>query len=305
MAQKRQFDVMPFVSDTHRAGVLKLWAAVGSFDGSVPPRSPEHLDALLAHESSERGAPWRVALAPNGAVVGVMIVRFLGTKRTQLEIAVNPAWRRQGVGTKLLGELPPNKRLLTTSRVSVDAASDFLKARGFSERHRDARLRAPRFTVEDPDLPKWAGIEEDESRDPQRFAKVAEVALTEEDAFDGGVADALLGRPGTRVFYLKTPDGDQGVCLVTGLDRSKKSERKADGTPTVGLLEQVGLARACRGKGLSRPLVRVGLRALFDDGYESFEVVSDGRRPQGQKLYEREGFTAHDEDIHWLRRDDE
>lgn len=302
---KRQFEVTPFGSDAHRAGVLKLWAAIGSFDGSVPPRSPEHLDALLAHESCERGAPWRVALAPNGAVVGVMIVRFVGSKRTQLEIAVNPAWRRQSVGSKLLEQLPPWKRLLTSSRASVDAATDFFTARGFKERHRDVRLRAPSFAVEEPDLPSWASVEEDKSRDPRRYSKVAEIALTEEEAIDAGVAEGLLGRPGTRVFYLKTPEGDQGVCLVTALDRSKKSERKPDGTPTVGLLEQVGLARDCRGKGLSRPLVRVGLKALSDDGYSFFEVVSDGRRPQAQKLYLKEGFSQHDEDIHWLRRDDE
>lgn len=305
MAQQRQFDVVPFDGREHRAGVLKLWAAVGSFDGSVPPRSPEHLDALLAHASSEGGAPWRVVTAPNGPVIGVMSVRFIGTKRTQLELAVNPAWRRQGVGRKLCAELPPQKRLLASSRASVEAAGDFFRALGFQERHRDVRLRAPRERVLEPELPAWARVEEDKARDAARYSRVAEAALTDEEAFEAGVADALLGRPGTRVFYLKTSEGDQGVCLVTALDRCKKSERRPDGSATVGLLEQVGLARACRGKGLSRPLVRVGLRALFDDGYEFFEVVSDGRRPQAQKLYENEGFVLHDEDVHWLRRDDE
>lgn len=305
MVAKRQFDVLPFASDAHRAGVLKLWAAVGSFDGSVAPRSPDHLDALLAHETSERGSAWRVATAPNGAVVGIMAVRFLGTKRTQVEIAVNPAWRRQGVGSKLLAELPPHKRLLISSRLSVEAASDFLKARGFAERHRDVRLRAACFDVEDIELPSWATIEEDKSKDPARYTDAADAALADDDSMNADIASAVLGRPGTRVFYLRTPEGDQGLCLVTALDRSKKSERKPDGTPTVGLLEQVGLARACRGKGLSRPLVLTGLRALAEGGYTTFEVVSDGRRPAGQKLYENEGFAEHDEDLHWLRRDDE
>lgn len=305
MAQRRQFDVVPFRSSEHRGGVLKLWAAVSSFDGSVAPRSPEHLDALLAHESSERGAPWRVALAPNGAVVGVLLVRFIGTKRTQIEIAVNPAWRRQGVARKLLEQAPERKRLLVASRASVEAATAFLKASGFSERHRDPRLRAPRYDVEAPELPSWASVEEDTSRDPARYARVAALALSEDEREAVEVADALLGRPGTRAFYLRTPEGDQGICLITALDRSKKGERRADGSTTVGLLEQVGLARACRGKGLSRPLVRVGLRALAEEDYGWFEVVSDGRRPQAQKLYEKEGFTLHDEDIHWIRKDDE
>lgn len=305
MATTRHFDVVPFRSSEHRSGVLKLWAAVSSFDGSVPPRSPEHLDALLSHESSERGAPWRVALAPNGAVVGVLLVRFIGTKRTQIEIAVNPAWRRQGVATKLLEQAPERKRLLVASRASVEAATAFLSSAGFSERHRDARMRAPRYDVDAPELPSWAQVEEDTTRDPVRYAAVAERALSEDEREAAPVVDALLGRPGTRVFYLQSPEGDQGLCLVTALDRSRKAERRADGSTTVGLLEQVGLTRACRGKGLSRPLVRVGLRALAEEDYGWFEVVSDGRRPQAQKLYEREGFKLHDEDVHWIRKDDE
>lgn len=305
MAQKRQFDVVPFRSSEHRSGVLKLWAGVSSFDGSVPPRSPEHLDALLAHESSERGAPWRVALAPNGAVVGVLLVRFIGTRRTKVEVAVNPAWRRQGIANKLLEQVPENKRLLASSRASVEAASAFLSSAGFQERFRNPRLRAPRYDLEMPTFPAWASVEEDKTRDPERYTRVAALALSEDEREAVEVADALLGRPGTRVFYLRTPEGDQGLCLVTALDRSKKAERRPDGSTTVGLLEQVGLARACRGKGLSRPLVRVGLRALAEDDYGWFEVVSDGRRPQAQKLYEKEGFRLHDEDIHWIRKDDE
>src|SRR5690606_17916230 len=135
------------------------------------------------------------------------------------------------------------------------------------------RLRAPRYDLDVPSLPAWASIEEDTTRDPHRYARVAALALSEDERESLEMADVLLGRPATRVFYLRTPEGDQGLCLVTALGRSKKSERRSDGSPTVGLLEQVGLARACRGKGLSRPLVRAGLRALAEDDYGWFEVI--------------------------------
>jgi GNAT superfamily N-acetyltransferase len=301
---KRQFDVRPFEAAKDRSGVLKLWAAVCGFDGSVPPVSPDHLDALLEDAATDGGSGWRVATAPNGAVVGVLDVYFVGSKRTRFSMAVNPAWRRSGIGARLLEELPGDKRLLTASRLSVDGATALLEKAGFSERHREARLRMPRVELDEIELPEWASLEEDESRDEGRFADACHEAFGEGE--DGpGVVSALLGRPGTRVTYLTTPQGDQGVCVVTALDRCKKSERTKDGEPRVGLLERVGLAKACRGKGLSRPFVRHGLRLLWDDGYEFFEVTADGRRPQAQKLYERDGFTEFDEDILWIRRDDE
>lgn len=303
MANKRQFAVGPFDPEAHRSGVLKLWAAVCGFDGSVPPRSPEHLDALLSQPAADDASGWRVATAPNGAVVGVLDVYFVGSRRTRFSMAVNPAWRRSGIGARLLTELPDGKRLLTESRASLDGATAMLESAGFEERHRDIRLRVAREQPSAPEVPGWAEIEEDPSADEARFLAASEAAFGEPD--EPGLAETVLGRPGTRVAYLKTPAGDQGVCVVTALDRCKKSERKKDGEPTVGLLERVGLAKECRGKGVSRPFVRHALGMLFEDGYETFEVVADGRRPQAKKLYEREGFVEFDEDIHWIRRDDE
>jgi GNAT superfamily N-acetyltransferase len=301
---KRPFDVAPHGAE-HRSGVLKLWAAVSRFDGSVPPRSPSHLDALLAHESSQGGAPWRVALAPNGAVIGTLMVRQLGTRRTLVEIAVNPAWRRQGVGSKLLEAAPAGRRLLVTSRASVEGATAFLERHGFRERHRDARLRRAAGPLERLPLPGWARLEEDTQRSPERFVAMVQAALGEGEGIDTDLGGALLDRPGIRVLYLRTAEGDHGVCLVTALDRSKKAERQPDGTPTVGLLEHVGLTRACRGKGLSRPFIHAGLALLLDDGYQTLEVTADGRRAQAHELYEGLGFRLADEDIRWIRRDDE
>lgn len=303
-AAKRHFDVLPFDAEKHRSGALKLWAAVSGFDGSIPVRSPDHLDALLAHPQSDGGSAWRIATATNGAVIGVMEVAFIGSKRTSFSIAVNPAWRRNGVGGRLLSELPGGKRLLTTSRLSVDGATELLQRNNFEERYREIRLRMPRAEPPAVELPGWATLDEDDSHDEQRFVAACTAAFGESEE-ELGLAEALLGRPGTRVVYLTTPGGDQGVCVTTALDRCKRSERKKDGEPTVGLLERVGLAKESRGKGVSRPFVRVGLQMLHEDGYETFEVTADGRRPQAQSLYEGEGFVEFDEDLHWIRRDDD
>jgi GNAT superfamily N-acetyltransferase len=302
---KRQWDVRPFDAAKHRSAVLRLWSGVSGFDASIPVRSEEELDAVLAHESADGGAAWRVAVAGNDAVVGIMDLRFVGTKRTRVRVAVNPAWRHQGVATSLFKQLPEGKRLLAVSRGSLDAATSFFEKHGFAERHRDTRLRRGRQKFEPLELPSWAELEEDDERDPERFIRVAADAFGEAEESDPALVAAHLGRPGVRLLYLKTPQGDQGMCMVSALDCAKKSERNKAGESRIGLLERVGLAKACRGKGLSRPLVRAGLGLLWDGGYEEFEVVSDGRRPQGQRLYESDGFEPVDEAIHWIRRDDE
>lgn len=305
MAARRQWTVSPFSRDAHGPGALKLWAAVGGFDGSVPARTPEELDAILAHPASQGGAAWRVAVAGNDAVVGVLEVRFVGTRRTELSVAVNPAWRRQGIARALFQALPEGRRLLTSSRASLDGASAFLRAMGFQERWRDLRLRRAAADVEPPKLPSWATLEEDASRDVDRFLRVAKEALAPDEVEDREAARLILRRPGARVLYLQTPQGDQGVVVTSALDRAKKAERDADGRPTVGVLEHVGLAKPCRGRGLSRPFVRAGLQLLADAGYVELEVIADGRREQAVEVYRREGFEVVDEEIRWIRRDDE
>ena len=93
----------------------KLWAGVCSFDASVPTRTAAEIEARLKHPAHERGAHWRVVIAGNGAIVGALEVGFIGTVRTEVMLAVTPAWRRQGVGRALL-QAAPRRR----ARVVVD-----------------------------------------------------------------------------------------------------------------------------------------------------------------------------------------
>ncbi|MFZ9886575.1 MAG: GNAT family N-acetyltransferase [Myxococcota bacterium] len=302
---KRPFDICPFDPAVHRQGALRLWAAVAGFEGAVPARSERELDTLLADPACQGTMRWRVCLASNDAVVGLLALRSIGSRRAQLELMVNPTWRRQGIARSLLAAVPHGRRLLVQSSATSEAATAFLRAHGFEERHRELRLRAPRGQVPAVTLPKWAELIEDKAREVGRYEVMATKALKEREGFDAGAGAALLSREGTRVFYLRTPQGDQGVCVVTPQRRARKSERSGDGKPRVGLLEQVGLVRECRGKGLSLPLIRRGMQALLEDGYDEWEVMADGRRPQARSLYEAEGFVVHEEDVHWMRNEDE
>lgn len=302
---KRAFEIRPFDTVAHRQGALRLWGAIAGFEGAVPARSEAELEALLKDPACNAAAEWRVCLASNDAVIGLLALRIVGSRRVQVELMVNPTWRRQGIGRALLDAAPRGRRLLLQTSARTEAAGAFLLANGFEERHRELRMRTPRVDVQFTTLPSWAEIVEDTSLDVSRYALIAARALKEREGFEAGAGNVLLSRAGTRAFYLRTPEGDQGICVVTPQRRARKSERLPDGRPRVGLLEQVGLARECRGRGLSLPLIRRGLQALFEDGYEEWEVTADNRRPNARTLYEAEGFVPYDEDVYWLRRDDD
>jgi GNAT superfamily N-acetyltransferase len=137
---KKQFTVRPFTLDD-KLGIQRLWASVASYDGSVAARSAMEIDALLAHPAHRQGGQWRVAVAGNNAIVGAVEVAYVGTVRTEIVLAVNPAWRRQGVGRALLDTVPKDRRLLATTRASAQGSAELLTSAGFIERYREARMR--------------------------------------------------------------------------------------------------------------------------------------------------------------------
>jgi len=295
------FTLRPF-APADLPGVLKLLRAATSFDGGIGALSPDEVAVLLDHPITGHGALWRVAVAQN-QVVGFLDVRHIGTKRTELRFAVNPAFRRQGIAAALLADVPKGRRLLVSTRASVPAASTLLTKLGFTERFRDVRLRRETGRFEAMKAPSWASIEEDRTRDPRRFMGVLR-ALGDDDLDDPALPRALLARPGCRVFYVHTPQGDDGVAVIVASTHAKKSEQNKDGASVIGVLERADLTKALRGKGVSRPLVRTALQALVDDGYAFLEATAPKQRQAAVDLYLKEGFEIVDEDIQWIRRDD-
>jgi ribosomal protein S18 acetylase RimI-like enzyme len=308
MATRKSWTLRPFEAGHDEAGVARLLLNVATFDGSVAAWTEQALHAKLAHPTANGGSAWRVAVA-NNAVVGVLLVSFVGTLRTGIVLAVNPAFRRQGIGRALLEEAPPKRRLLCTSRESVPAATALLTSAGFVERYRTALLRREAAGVKRLDPDDGARVNEDPRSDARR-AIVTLTAVHGEDADDDRAWMKMrLARPRCKALYLEVDDGagnvvDAGICLVAPCDRAKKGERTASGEAVIGVLEEVGLMRSMRGRGLSRVLVRAGMRAIQDAGFRVIEASADKRRAAAVELYLKEGFDVVDEDVHWMRKED-
>jgi len=283
--------------------VAKLLKAVAGFDASVAAKSRKWLQVMLEHPAVAEAAQWQLAEAPNGAVVACCLPLHVGTTRTELILAVNPAWRRQGIGTAFMESLPKTRRYLVDSRSSVEGAAALLVNAGFEERYRHFIMRRPVGDEPHGKLPAWAKIDDDTTHDAERL-RSADLLINGEDAETHlPLLEQRLSRPGARLLYMVTPKGDEGYASLIANEHSKKSEFDRNGAPTVGFLEHIGLSKAVRGKGLSRPLLRAALQAFAEDGYQQVEVLVDGRRKAAVDLYEHEGFEKTDEVIHWIRRD--
>ncbi len=307
MASKRAWNIRGFQPGVDDAGVVKLLGQVATFDGGVFALSPTMLAARLAHPSAHGGEAWRIAESSNGTIIGAMLVFFVGTVRTEVIVGVNPAFRRQGIGRALIDLAPRDKRLLAMSRSSVGGAEALLLGAAFTERHRSLLMRREATRV--AALPvEGMALVEDTRKDARRAIMTLTAAMGDDVDDDRGWMKTRLARERCAVVYLEGtgPDGnavDAGICIVMPSDRAKKGERTAAGEPIVAIISEVGLMRSMRGKGLSRALVREGIRQAERLGFRFVEVVADKRRAAAIELYEREGFEAVDEELHWLRKE--
>ncbi len=307
MAAKKGWSIRAFEPGVHDAGIAKLLMQVATFDGSVSALSQSMLSARLQHPSSHGGHAWRVAVSSNGTIIGALVVYFVGTLRTEVVVGVNPAFRRQGIGRALMDLAPRDKRLLAQTRESVGGGMALLEGAGFTERFRHMLMRREATDVAAIAVDGFECVE-DTRKDARRAILALTAAVGDEVDDDRGWMKARLTREKAGVVYMvgPGPDGkavDAGICIVEPLDRAKKGERTASGDPIVGVISEVGLMRTMRGKGMSRALVREGMRLAQRLGFRFVEVGADKRRASAVELYEREGFETIDEEIHWLRRE--
>jgi ribosomal protein S18 acetylase RimI-like enzyme len=103
--------------------VLELWGGARS-DHAITEDTPDRvqgaLDAILVAEA-------------DGAVVGAVIAAFDGWRGNFYRLAVEPAFRRRGIGARLVDAGEERLRALGAPRVSALVAFEDADARGFWE----------------------------------------------------------------------------------------------------------------------------------------------------------------------------
>ncbi len=102
-------------------------------------RDPDSVVLCAVHASAQAAAPAPAAAAPAADLAGFAIMRFADSSAHLNLLAVDPRWRRRGIGTRLLGWLEETALTAGTFHVSLElrsanqAALDFYRRLGYRE----------------------------------------------------------------------------------------------------------------------------------------------------------------------------
>jgi ribosomal protein S18 acetylase RimI-like enzyme len=116
------------------SGLLLLWAEAAEND-SRPADTREAVRALLSRDPDAV----IVAVADHGELAGSVIAGWDGWRYHLYRLAVRPAWRRQGVGSALLGAAEERFKALGATRAdamvlaSNDLGQRLWQASGYTE----------------------------------------------------------------------------------------------------------------------------------------------------------------------------
>jgi mycothiol synthase len=270
------------------------------------------LDTLRAHSERFYVNPqdnWFVATTPDGRVIGFAAAEIdprIG--RGWGGGYVDPDFRRQGVGSRLLAtveerfraraeaELAPEMPLVVTRACSDSnlAAHTLLERAGFKVVRLSWFMRIDLAgTVEAPLLPDGITFRPcDWDRDARAVFDAQEDFFRDNWGYSAPpfeIWQAIIHDevPFDPTMWLVAVDGsDQivGLCLP----RAKGAEY-----PGVGWLDTVGVRADYRGRGLGSALLRHGFRVLSERSFTVVELEVDSENRSGAvALYERAGMHA-------------
>ncbi|MCD0450368.1 mycothiol synthase [Actinocorallia sp. API 0066] len=266
------------LSAEQSAAVLGLAERAAAADG-VAPLSEQTLLAV------RHGGGEHHLVHEDGALAG-----YAFTEAGSAEAVVDPAFRRRGVGARLLAELPGDARIWAHG--DLPEAKGFAAARGLAPLRTLLQMRRALAeplpvtrihagytlrTFQPSDAPAWLGL------NAASFAAHPEQGKwTEED---------LRRRMGEPWFDPK------GFFVVTKGQRLVGFHWTKVHPDGLGEVYVVGVDPAEQGVGLGRTLTLRGLHHLKDLGLATVLLYVDGENTSAVRLYESLGFRRYQVDV--------
>jgi mycothiol synthase len=278
-----------------QAAVQALVAAARDEDEIVPMSE----QALLAARGRSGRAVEHILAYAGGDLAGYLQVDD-GAGTGSAELVVAPAYRRHGIGSDLLRQLPVGTRIWAHG--DLEAAERFAAANRL-EVVRELWVLGRRFDeagpLEEPVLPDGLvarpfqpGRDEDEwlRVNAAAFAHHAEQGRMTRADLDARMAEDWFDPAG---LILVVPETDPAT--VAASHWTKRHSR------SVGEVYVVAVDPAYQGKGLGRPVTLLGLEYLRDPGVEDVILYVDGDNPAALKVYRGLGFTTRSVDRMFAR----
>ncbi|HJW22284.1 MAG TPA: GNAT family N-acetyltransferase [Candidatus Limnocylindrales bacterium] len=313
----------PYAGERDLAEIVRLENAEAEADGLQERVTLEGETTFFAHPNDKFDPGRDVTIAEvDGRPIGVGFRNWVettdGFNEYRINGAVDPAWRRRGVGTALVAEnlrrmrelavghdVPPERKVLGSwTGDSQPGAAAVLSAAGFAPIRWFFLMTRP--TLDDvPDLALPEGLE----IRPVTEANVRAVWAADIESFrdhwggfDGSevMFQRWMANPHTDLsLWLAAFDGDEVAGGV--LNAIDPDENEALGVSR-GWLHSVFTRRPWRRRGLAAALIVRSLDLLRERGMTSGILGVDAENPSGALgLYERLGFVVSYRSTAWRR----
>jgi mycothiol synthase len=311
----RDFEIRPMTRDDAVA-VNDLMAAAEAVDRAEEHYNVDDVIEDLGNPMIDPAKDWML-IALDGVVVGQS--RLMprapsdGALSVGLDGAVHPAYRRQGIGSRLVPLMVERARayvqergddltpVITGSAPSdnTDLASIFEKQGLHPERWSFLMLAdlGGEAVASEPALPDrytlhtWEGVDHDELRDAHNRAFHGHPGFTpwSSPMWSQWVADSRSFRP-TLSLVARAADGAVAAYVQTS---EFDATAEASGIREA-YVSKVGTIEEHRRRGLAGTLLQIALRRYRDAGFDRAALDVDSENPSGALgVYERVGFRTH------------
>lgn len=268
----------------------------------IVPELPDTTEASLRSFTRlgfNRGARDFCVAREGGVVVAFLASTLLTDVQPPLRhfrIAVHPAHRRRGLGTRLLALVreqagPPGTLLQCNTQSSWTAANAFLSRFAFSIASVELLMRRPLPAPMVP-MPTGALVRQATRADDEAWMRLHAHGYSDRSDFSALTPSDLEAERRSPGFALAVAEEDgQVVGFAHGLELA----------PGRGLLNSVVVHRDHRGQRLARALVLAILRDLAAHGAETVELNVDADNAPAIRVYRQLGFAVFDEMQTWRR----